>query len=178
MSPRKVRLVIDMVRGLPVRAAVQQLEFSPKEAAGPVLKLLKSAMANAEHNSKADVSKLRIAKVVADAGTTLHRWRPRAYGRAAPIRKRTSHITVILSDESPADVHRSQLKGGKIKDLSKEPAKTSEKKSSKAPVSKKDVGAQSVAPKAAAKKVAEKKAEKPAEKKPEGEKDVKDSTNK
>jgi large subunit ribosomal protein L22 len=113
MSPRKVRLVIDMVRGLPARSAVEQLAFSPKEAARPVRKLIESAMANAEHNDKADLSKLRIAKIVADGGATLHRWRPRAHGRAAPIRKRTSHITVILSDESPADVHASQVKGGR-----------------------------------------------------------------
>jgi large subunit ribosomal protein L22 len=171
MSPRKVRLVIDTVRGLPVRVAVQQLEFSPKEAAGPVLKLLKSAIANAEHNDKADVSKLRIAKVVADAGTTLHRWRPRAYGRAAPIRKRTSHITVILSDESPADVHKSQLKGGKKKaDKSKKDVKVT--------VGATPQAAQRKDAKTAEEKKVEKQAEKKVAKEPAKKKDVKDSTNK
>jgi len=100
------------------------------------LKLLKSAMANAEHNDKADLSTLRVAKVVADAGTTLHRWRPRAYGRAAPIRKRTSHITIVLSDETPEDVHRSQMKGGKKKadkKSAKTSVKTTDKKSAKDP---------------------------------------------
>jgi large subunit ribosomal protein L22 len=112
MSPRKVRLVVDAVRGLPADAAVRQLEFSPRQAARPVLKLLKSAMANAEHNHQADVSKLRVAKIAADSGPTLHRWKARAHGRAAPIRKRTTHVQIILSDEYPADLHRLQVKGG------------------------------------------------------------------
>lgn len=129
MSPRKVRLVIDLVRGLPVSSAVHQLEFCPKEAAKPVLKLLQSAVANAEHNHGLDASNLRIAKITADGGPTLHRWKPRAHGRAAPIRKRTSHIQIILSDESPADVHRSQVKGGsKRKTEGNAPAEPTERK--------------------------------------------------
>lgn len=114
MSPRKVRLVIDLVRGMKVAPAVQQLEFCNKAAAEPVLKLLKSAMANAEHNHNIDPAELRIAKVVADGGPTLKRWRARAFGRAAPIRKRTAHITLILSDESIPEVH-TPVKGKKVK---------------------------------------------------------------
>lgn len=157
MSPRKVRLVIDMVRGLSVDAAIQQLTFSPKEAAGPVLKLLKSAIANAENNHQLDRKTLKIAKITADGGPTLHRYRPRAFGRAAPIRKRTSHVQIILSDESPADVHKAQVKGGRKR------MKTEVKKPVAAK-SKKTVGAQRVAPKGDT-AAAEKKEKKPAAKK-------------
>jgi large subunit ribosomal protein L22 len=105
MAPRKVRLVADLIRGCTVDGAVNQLSFCDKVAAEPLTKLLKSAVANAEHNHQADVSTLRVAKITVDGGPTLSRWRARAYGRAAPIRKRTSHITLVLSDESVVDVH-------------------------------------------------------------------------
>lgn len=99
MAPRKVRLVVDLVRGLPATEAETRLKFVPKTAARPVLKLLQSAMANAEHNFKLDRSKLTISHIVADGGPTLKRFRPRAHGSAAMIRKRTTHITLVLSDE-------------------------------------------------------------------------------
>lgn len=99
MSPRKVRLVVNAVRGLPVRAAETRLNFLPKLAAQPVLKLLRSAMANAEHNFHLDKETLFIKTITADGGPTLSRSRPRAFGRAAPIRKRTTHINLVLSDE-------------------------------------------------------------------------------
>lgn len=108
MAPRKVRLVVDLIRGLSVDAALKQLMFCDKAAALPVMKLLKSAMANAEHNHQADLTTLRVAKITVDAGITLHRHQPRAHGSAAPIRKRSSHITIILSDETPAAVHAAQ----------------------------------------------------------------------
>lgn len=129
ISPRKVRLVVDLIRGLSVDAAMKQLTFCRKSASEPVMKLLKSAVANAEHNFQADISTLRIAKIAVDSGSTLHRWRARAHGSAAPIRKRMSHILLILSDESPAEVHRKQSKGGKIKKEEGSPAeKVSETK--------------------------------------------------
>jgi large subunit ribosomal protein L22 len=96
-SPRKVRLVVNAVRGLPVSEAVTRLTFLPKLAAKPVLKLVLSAMANAEHNFKLDKNELYIRHIVADGGPTVKRSRPRAFGRAAPIRKRTTHITLILA---------------------------------------------------------------------------------
>lgn len=102
MAPRKVRLVVDVVRGKSVDEAETILRFMKKEAARPVLKLLKSAIANAEHNDKLDRSVLRVKSIVADSGTTLKRWMPRAQGRATPIRKRTTHITLVLSDEPQA----------------------------------------------------------------------------
>jgi len=91
ISPRKVRLVADLIRGQNVQDAEQQLLFSTKRAAKPVLKLLKSAIANA-----GNLSNLYIAEIRVDQGPTLKRWRARARGRAAMIKKRTSHITIKL----------------------------------------------------------------------------------
>lgn len=97
MSPRKVRLVIDAIRGLSVEAAETRLQFLPKLAAEPVLKLLRSAIANAEHNFHLKKEDLVVKTITADGGPTLSRSRPRAFGRAAPIRKRTTHINLILA---------------------------------------------------------------------------------
>lgn len=102
MAPRKVRLVIDVVRGMSVAEAEMRLTFLPKAAAMPVLKLLRSAVANAEHNFKLSRETLFVKTITVDGGPILHRWRARAMGRAAPIRKRTSHIMLIVSDEKPA----------------------------------------------------------------------------
>ncbi len=96
MAPRKVRLVIDAVRGVQVEEALTRLNFLNRSAALPVLKLLKSAIANAEHNFSLPKEKLFVKTITADGGPTLHRWRARAMGRAAPIRKRTTHISLVL----------------------------------------------------------------------------------
>ncbi len=98
MSPRKVRLVTGMLRGLKVETARTQLAFLPKAASTPVLKVLNSAAANAVNNFKLDEASLVIKAATADQGPALKRWRARAMGRAAPIKKRTSHITIILTD--------------------------------------------------------------------------------
>ncbi len=119
MSPRKVRLVIGLIRGLPAPAAVRQLEFAPKAAALPVLKLLKSAMANAEHNFQIDPSTLRVAKITADGGPVMKRWQQKAFGRATPIRKRTAHVEIVLSDESIADVHKNSGVGRRASGVGK-----------------------------------------------------------
>ncbi|HBK34035.1 TPA: 50S ribosomal protein L22 [Candidatus Uhrbacteria bacterium] len=96
-SPRKIRYVIDVIRGMQVEKAQQQLSFSKKQAAGLVLKLLNSAIANARHNFHIeDTTSLYIKHITADGGPILHRWRARAFGRSAPIRKRTTHITILL----------------------------------------------------------------------------------
>lgn len=102
VSPRKVRLLADLVKGMKANEAALQLEFSRKHAARPVLKLLRSAMANASHNHKLDVNTLVVANMTVDSGETLHRWMPRAMGRATPIRKRSSKITLTLRGESGA----------------------------------------------------------------------------
>ncbi|MEK7211428.1 MAG: 50S ribosomal protein L22 [Patescibacteria group bacterium] len=98
MTPRKVRLIIDMIRGKRVLEAETILKFTPRLAAKPVLKLLNSAVANGKNNFKLDEANLFIKKITADQGPALKRFRPRAFGRAAMIKKRMSHITIILEE--------------------------------------------------------------------------------
>jgi large subunit ribosomal protein L22 len=98
ISPQKVRLVADQVRGLPVDKALEVLQFSPKKAAELMKKVLESAIANAEHNEGADIDELTVAKVFVDEGPTMKRIMPRAKGRADRILKRSSHITVVVAD--------------------------------------------------------------------------------
>ena len=96
MSPRKLRLLVDLVRGAGASQAVTQLQFSHKIAAKPLVKLIQSAMANAAHNHNLDPESLRIREAYVNAGSIMYRFTPRAMGRSAPIRKRTAHITVVL----------------------------------------------------------------------------------
>lgn len=95
-SPRKVRLVADSIRGKKVQDALTILQFADKRAAGPILKLLKSAIANAK-DTGVEEEGLKVSKVTVDGGAIMYRRRARARGSAAPIRKRTSHITLELS---------------------------------------------------------------------------------
>jgi len=96
-SPRKARLVCDHIRGKDVAEARAILAYTPRGAAKAWIKLLESAVANAEHNHELVGDELRIAAVYADEGPTLKRYRPRAMGRATRIRKRTSHLTITLT---------------------------------------------------------------------------------
>ncbi len=96
IAPRKARLVADEVRGKSVPEAVSILQFTNKRAAGIVGDVIKSAAANAEHNDDADVDELFVRDVRVDEGPTIKRYRARAMGRATMIRKRTSHISVVL----------------------------------------------------------------------------------
>jgi large subunit ribosomal protein L22 len=96
IAPRKARLVADEVRGKSVPEAVSILQFTNKRAAGIVGDVIKSAAANAEHNDDADVDALFVRDVRVDEGPTIKRYRARAMGRATMIRKRTSHISVVL----------------------------------------------------------------------------------
>ena len=98
MAPRKVRLVADLVRGKRVEEALHILSFTPKEAAPAVRKLLKSAVANAENKGDIDVDTLYVKRIYVNQGPVLKRYTPRAMGRATMIRKRTSHITVVLDE--------------------------------------------------------------------------------
>lgn len=98
ISPQKVRLVADQIRGMPVDNAINLLTFSNKKAAKIIKKVLESAIANAEHNDAADVDELRISEIIVDEATTMKRWRPRARGRANKILKRMSHLTVAVSE--------------------------------------------------------------------------------
>lgn len=97
MSARKVRLVVDTIRGEDVEKAINLLTFSPKSAARPLVKLLQSAVANAEVKGDYDLDKLYVKLATVDEGSTWRRWRPRAQGRATRIRKRTSHVTLELA---------------------------------------------------------------------------------
>ncbi len=98
VSPRKARSVMDQIRGKKVEEALDLLNFAPQKSAYLVKKLIGSAVANAEENSEIDVDTLFIKRIYADEGPTLKRFRPRALGRATRIRKRTSHLTVILDE--------------------------------------------------------------------------------
>ena len=103
ISPRKVRMVVDTVRGKSVSQALNILELVRKKAALPVKKLLKSAVANAvENNGVSDVDTLVIEHITVDEGPTLKRYMPRARGRATPIRKRTSHVRIVLREQRTA----------------------------------------------------------------------------
>jgi ribosomal protein L22 len=99
-SPRKARLVVDHIRGKSVQEARAILAHTPRAAAVPVLKVLESAIANAEHNHELLPEELRIHQVMVDEGPTIKRFRPRALGRATKIRKRTSHITINLTNKA------------------------------------------------------------------------------
>ncbi len=102
LSAQKGRLVADQIRGLPVARALEVLEYSKRRAAKSVRKVLESAIANAEHNQGADIDELRVATVTVDNGPQLKRFHARAKGRGVRIVKRTSHITVVVSDKKPA----------------------------------------------------------------------------
>ena len=96
IAPRKARLVVDLIRGKNVGEALMVLDFVPRKAARIVSKTLKSVIANAEHRQRVDVDRLYVKRATVDGGATLKRFLPRAHGRATPIRKRTSHITIVV----------------------------------------------------------------------------------
>lgn len=100
ISPRKVRLVADLIRGAKISDAQKQLAFLSKRSSDPILKLLKSAIANAKNNLKINDENLIISKIFVDGGPVLKRYMPRAFGRAGAIRKRTSHITIELKTKN------------------------------------------------------------------------------
>ncbi len=101
ISPRKVRLVAGLIRGKNVTQAQHQLTFLAKRSADPMLKLLNSAIANAKNNAKLSEENLFISTIFVDGGPVLKRHMPRAFGRAFAIKKRTSHITLILTEKKP-----------------------------------------------------------------------------
>ena len=116
IAPRKVRLAAGLMRGKRVFEAERELQFLTKRAAGPLLKLLKSAVANATHNFNLQKDNLYISKITVDGGSPLKRIRPRAFGRAFQIKKRTSHITLILGEikGSRAGKRKSPKKSGPV----------------------------------------------------------------
>lgn len=99
IAPRKARLVIDLIRGKQVGEAISILKLTPKKASPVIEKVLKSAIANADHNYNLDVEKLYVKEAYVNEGPTLKRFRPRAQGRASAIMKRTSHIAVVVAEK-------------------------------------------------------------------------------
>jgi large subunit ribosomal protein L22 len=108
VSPTKARRVVDLVRGLPAQEALDVLTFAPQGASADVYKVVHSAIANAENNHHLDPSSLIIGEAYVDEGPTLKRIRPRAQGRAYRIRKRTSHITIVVESVAPAEGSRNR----------------------------------------------------------------------
>lgn len=119
MGPRKVRLVVDLIRGKKVLRALDTLSQLNKKASRPIKKLLESAIANAKHNFSLDAEDLKIEKISVDGGPMLKRWMPKAHGRATPVRERTSHINLILSV-----VEKKEKKVKAVKTEKKETVKT------------------------------------------------------
>ncbi len=104
MAPRKTRLIANLIKKMPALQAAAQLQFQKKAAALPILKLLKSGVASAVHNFNLSPENLYILNIFVDEGPMLKRFRPRAFGRAGAIHKKTSHITLILEEKTTARV--------------------------------------------------------------------------
>ena len=120
IAPRKVRLVADLIRGKKVEEAQNILNFIVKKANQPLIKLLRSAVANAKNNFQLDESNLYISKLTVDEGPKLKRWRPRARGSAAEIQKKTSHITLVLDEiEKKLKKVKRVKKIAKVKEVSR-----------------------------------------------------------
>ena len=111
ISPRKVRLVVDLIRKKKAEEAQKILDFTIKKGSGPLIKLLKTALADAKNNFQLETTNLYISKITVDQGPTNKRWRPRSRGMANPINKRTSHITLVLEEIEP---------GKKLREVKKE----------------------------------------------------------
>ena len=148
VSPRKARRVIDLVRGRSVADALDILRWAPQAASEPVAKVIASAAANAQNNNGLDPATLVVATVYADEGPTAKRIRPRAQGRAFRIRKRTSHITVVVESRPAKDSRSAKSTRARRAEASKAAAKAPAKKAA----------AKSEATKAPAKKAPAKKA--------------------
>jgi large subunit ribosomal protein L22 len=164
VSPRKARRVIDLVRGRSVEDALDILRWAPQAASEPVAKVIASAAANAQNNNGLDPATLVVATVYADEGPTAKRIRPRAQGRAFRIRRRTSHITVVVESRPAKDQRSAKSTRARRAEASKAAAKAPAKKApaKKAPATKapaKKAAAKSAATKAPAKEAADKSAE-------------------
>ena len=130
MAPRKVRLMATVIKGLPVNDAEAQLSINAKRASEPVLKLLQSAIANAVNNAKMDPAKLIVKEIRVDSGPMLKRWLPRAQGRATPIQKKSSHITIVLAEVETVKAPRFTMPK-KVEKITKTKAETLKKAAQK-----------------------------------------------
>lgn len=115
MSPRKVRLVAGLIRGMDVGVALRQLQFVNKAATRPVRKLLESAIANAVHNFNLVPEQLFVKAITVDGGAALKRYRPRAMGRAADIKKRSSHMSITLDERKIGGTPEGAVAAAKVK---------------------------------------------------------------
>jgi len=136
VSPKKVRLVIDVVRGMDVNKALVQLTSIKRDAKRYVVKLLHSAIANAENNHDLKRENLYIKNITADGGPIIGRWRPRAHGRAAEIRKRTTHLTIVLAERMPTEDKAKKAK--KEKPAKKEKKSVEKRQTRKKPAKEKE----------------------------------------
>lgn len=125
IAPRKVRLIADLIRGKTVEEAQTILNFVRKRAVGPLLKLLKSAIASARHDFQLEEQNLYISKITVDEGPKYKRWMPRARGQASEIQKKTSHVTIILEEieKRPKKVKPKAMKKEKVKEKIVKPEK-------------------------------------------------------
>ncbi|HZQ31520.1 MAG TPA: 50S ribosomal protein L22 [Mycobacterium sp.] len=155
VSASKARRVIDLVRGKPVAEALDILRWAPQQASQPVAKVIASAAANAQNNNGLDPSTLVVATLIADEGPTAKRIRPRAQGRAFRIRRRTSHITVVVESRPSRDEHRGRSASAARKRRAEGSKAAAKAPAKKAPAKK----AEPAAKKAPAKKASAKKAE-------------------
>ena len=155
VTPMKARRVVDLIRGLPAADAQAVLRFAPQDASDPVGKVLDSAIANATNNHNLDPASLVVAEAYVDEGPTMRRFRPRAQGRAFRIRKRTSHITVVLETLDAAPPVKAQKSNSSKKSTAAKaaPKAAAPKAEDKAPAKK------AAAKKAPAKKAAAKEEE-------------------
>ncbi|MEZ0349574.1 50S ribosomal protein L22 [Mycobacterium sp. pR1184] len=149
VSPTKARRVIDLVRGKSVADALDILRWAPQAASEPVAKVIASAAANAQNNDGLDPATLVVASVYADEGPTAKRIRPRAQGRAFRIRRRTSHITVVVESRPSKDQQSSKSSRARRAEGSKAAAKAPAKKAATAPAKKAPAAKKTPAKKAA-----------------------------
>lgn len=154
VTPMKARRVVDLIRGLPAADAQAVLRFAPQDASDPVGKVLDSAIANATNNHNLDPASLVVAEAYVDEGPTMRRFRPRAQGRAFRIRKRTSHITVVLETLDAAPPVKAQKSNSAKKSTAAKAAPKAAPKAQAAPKAEEKAPAK----KAAAKKAPAKKA--------------------
>ncbi len=122
-APNKVRQVLGLIRGLEVDDARETLRFCERGAADEVLKLLDSAVANAENNQQMPADELFVHRAYADEGPTMKRWRPRARGRGTRIRKRTSHITIVVARFSDEELQRRSRRDGAARGARRRPSR-------------------------------------------------------
>jgi large subunit ribosomal protein L22 len=152
MSPTKVRQVVDLIRGRHVDDARRVLRFTRRAASAPVLKVLDSAVANAEHNRALPGDELIIVRTWVDEGPTLRRFRPRALGRATRIRKRTCHVSVVVGRPPEADLYPVERRGADAGDEGQPRKKTTRKKTTRKTTTRKSAPAESTEKKSTAKR--------------------------